>query len=447
MGLDSWLRIALVLVALGVLGIAGVGEAVVRAMSRGGESRHGDDHDQDGRRGGTAPEDGRLVGPALLAVGALALVVAAVLTTTVLRDELGTAEHVLAVLGVTGAYLVLGLALPRAVAADWSFRRRDALPWFAGWLAGVGRPLARVAMAVEAAIGRVRPRPPVEHPATATDVDGSGATTEARANAAAAAERDMIAGVRDLPDTTVREIMVPRVDIVAVELSIAPKELLTRILAAGHSRIPVYADTIDQIKGILYAKDLLPFVVGEDVLPPLGELARPAHIVPESKPVADLLRELRRSKVHIAIVADEYGGTAGLVTIEDILEEIVGEIQDEYDTEQALFERVSDDVLLADGRLPVADAEDAFGLEIGDEDDDFDSLGGFVQKQLGRLPRDGDRFETGALLVEVLMVDRHRVRQLRLTRTRPPQFGDPVTAPTASNDGDQRQLASTDDPA
>ena len=444
MSLDSWIRIALVLLAVAVLAVAAIGETLVRAAPR-AEPRRSADHDGDGRPAGAVADERRLVERGLLAVGAVAVAVASVLITTVLRDEVGTAEHVLAVIGVGAVYLVLGLALPAAVAATRPVGNRDALPWLAAWLVRIGRPMAKAAAAAESAIARVLPRPSEDHPASPSVGDDSTAATADRASAAAA-EREMIAGVLDLPETTVREIMVPRVDIVAVELSIAPKELLTRILAAGHSRIPVYAETIDQIRGILYAKDLLPFVVGEDALPPMEELARPAHIVPESKPVADLLRELRRSKVHIAIVADEYGGTAGLVTIEDILEEIVGEIQDEYDTEQALFERVSDDVLLADGRLPVADAEDALGLEIGDEDDDFDSLGGFVQKQLGRLPRSGDRFETAQLLVEILVVDRHRVRQLRLTRTRLPRGGDPGATPVGPDDGDRRLFPTADHP-
>ena len=169
------------------------------------------------------------------------------------------------------------------------------------------------------------------------------------------------------------------------------------------------------------------------VVPPLEELLRPAHIVPESKRVDDLLKELRKTKVHMAIVADEYGGTAGLVTIEDILEEIVGEIQDEYDTEEPLFERVAEGVLLADGRLSVEGVEDALSLELGDEDDDFGTLGGFVQKHLGRLPREGDRFQADGVLVEILRVDRHRVRQLRLTKQRAGE-GAPVEQGTGSED-------------
>jgi CBS domain containing-hemolysin-like protein len=227
-------------------------------------------------------------------------------------------------------------------------------------------------------------------------------------------EREMIDGILSLEQVTARDIMVPRLDIVAVDRAIAPTDLIDIITKAGHSRIPVYQQSIDRVLGVLYAKDLLPFVIGNTIRIPILDLIRPAFVVPESKKVSDLFRELKRSKIHIAIVADEYGGTAGLVTIEDILEEIVGEIQDEYDTESPLFEQPSPEVLLADGRLPIEDVEDT--LRVRFEDDDFGTLGGFVHKHLGRLPVQGDVFEAEGVRVEILSVERHRVRALRVTK-------------------------------
>jgi CBS domain containing-hemolysin-like protein len=209
--------------------------------------------------------------------------------------------------------------------------------------------------------------------------------------------------------------MVPRLDIVAVDRSVNPRELVDTIVNAGHSRIPVYQESADRILGVLYAKDLLPFVVGNTNRIPLLDLIRPAFVVPESKRLNVLFAELRRTKIHIAIVADEYGGTAGLVTIEDILEEIVGEIQDEYDTEDWLFELQSENLLLADGRLPIEDVEAALHIRF-EEDDDFGTLGGFVHKHLGRLPIQGDAFKAEGVRVEILAVERHRVRKLRLTK-------------------------------
>jgi CBS domain containing-hemolysin-like protein len=154
--------------------------------------------------------------------------------------------------------------------------------------------------------------------------------------------------------------------------------------------------------------------------------------------VNDLFAELKRARIHIAIVADEYGGTAGLVTIEDILEEIVGEIQDEYDSEQPLFEQVDENVLLADGRLPIEDVEEALRIRF-EEDDDFGTLGGFVHKHLGRLPIQGDTFEAEGVRVEIIRVERHRVRRLRITRL--------LRGEESEVDETQTESATTGDPS
>ncbi len=235
-------------------------------------------------------------------------------------------------------------------------------------------------------------------------------------------ERVMIDGILSLEEMTVRDIMVPRLDIVAVDRTVNPRELIDVIVKAGHSRIPVYQESIDRIIGILYAKDLLPYVIGNNRLP-FFDLIRPAYVVPESKRLNTLFAEMRRSRVHLAIVADEYGGTAGLVTIEDVLEEIVGEIQDEYDSDDWLSDQPSPDVLIADGRLPIEDVEQALHVQF-EEDDDFGTLGGFVHKHLGRLPIQGDAFEAEGVRVEILAVERHRIRRLRITKLPPEETED-----------------------
>jgi putative hemolysin len=229
-------------------------------------------------------------------------------------------------------------------------------------------------------------------------------------------EREMIDNVLQLEETTARDIMVPRVDIIAVDEESAPSEIVERITAHGHSRLPVYRETIDDVVGILYAKDLLPFVIGTTRTLPLKKLVRPAYVVPESKRIDELLTELRRNRVHIAIVADEYGGTAGLVTIEDILEEIVGEIHDEYDEAPILLERVNDREIIADGRLPIEDVEQALGLDLTGDDDPYGTAAGFVHWHLDRLPRPGDQVGAQGLRAEVLEMDGNRLRRLRLTR-------------------------------
>ncbi len=227
-------------------------------------------------------------------------------------------------------------------------------------------------------------------------------------------ERQMIEGIISLDETTAREIMAPRIDIAAVDVSETIDDALKLIVERGFSRIPLYDETIDNVTGIIYAKDLLR-CLAESRRPSLREIARPAYFIPESKRVDELLAELRKSKVHIAIVVDEYGGTAGLVTIEDLIEEIVGEIQDEYDREEAPIERVSDAEAILDGRVSIDVIDELFGVEIDDED--FDTVGGFVYHQLGKVPVAGDEVRVDGLTLRVLSVLGRRIKKVRATRT------------------------------
>lgn len=235
-------------------------------------------------------------------------------------------------------------------------------------------------------------------------------------------EKEMIYSIFDLGDTLAREIMVPRIDVVAVEADTPVVEALDIILEAGHSRVPVYEDIIDNIIGILYAKDLLAHWRngGEPRL--VRGLEREVYYVPETKPVSDLLRELQSKKVHIAIVVDEYGGTAGLVTIEDILEEIVGEIQDEYDTEEFLMDRISDDEYIFSARMDLDDINDLMSVDL--PTDESDTLGGLVYSMLGRVPSVGDSLDVADLHLTVLAVDGRRIVQVKAQRIRSDEEGD-----------------------
>ena len=206
-----------------------------------------------------------------------------------------------------------------------------------------------------------------------------------------AEEEQMIHAVIELGERRVHEVMVPRIDMVAVPADIPLDDLIDTIVNAGHSRIPVYEESIDNVIGILYAKDLLPYLKGADHPPAIRTILRTPLFVPESMTVDDLLHEFQRRKVHIAIVLDEYGGTAGLVTIEDLLEEIVGEIQDEYDVEEPMIVRLSDNEARVDGRASIDDLADAFDLKWGEEDaEEFDTVGGLVYHHIGGVPSVGD---------------------------------------------------------
>ncbi|MBN1564635.1 MAG: HlyC/CorC family transporter [Anaerolineae bacterium] len=228
-------------------------------------------------------------------------------------------------------------------------------------------------------------------------------------------EKEMIYSIFQLGDTLVREVMVPRIDIVALEIDTPFDEALNTIVEAGHSRIPVYAESIDHIRGLLYAKDLL--AAWRDGAPkrPIKDMLREAYFVPESKKADDLLADLQQQKVHLAVVVDEYGGTAGLVTLEDLIEEIVGEIRDEYDfNEEEAYQQISDNEWLFDAGIDLDDLNHL--LETHLPTDESDTLGGYIYSKLGKVPAVGETIETAKLLLEVTQVDDRRIRKIRLTR-------------------------------
>jgi CBS domain containing-hemolysin-like protein len=234
-------------------------------------------------------------------------------------------------------------------------------------------------------------------------------------------EKEMIASIFEFSDKLVREVMVPRIDVTAVPCDAPLLQALEVILKAGHSRIPVYRDSIDNVQGILYAKDLLKYLRDGRTDTPINRITRPAYFIPESKKVDELLQELQQRKVHMSIVVDEYGGTAGLVTIEDLLEEIVGEIQDEYDAEEPTVEAVNTYEYLFDARVSIGEVNKLLGVELPDEGGD--SLGGFIYSQLGKVPALGDRVEYENVTMEVLSVNGRRIKQVR-AMVIPPSDGD-----------------------
>jgi magnesium and cobalt exporter, CNNM family len=236
-----------------------------------------------------------------------------------------------------------------------------------------------------------------------------------------AEEEQMINAVIELGTRRVHEVMVPRTSMVALSAESTIETAIDEIVAEGHSRIPVYEDSVDEIIGIVYAKDLLPFVKsGSPEPPPIRTLLRTPVFVPESMTVDDLLHELQRRKVHIAIVLDEYGGTAGLVTIEDLLEEIVGEIQDEYDVEEPMIERLSDDQARVDGRASVDDLAELFETQVPLEDEDeYDTVGGLIYHRIGGVPKPGDEVAVDGLRLTVESTDGRRVSKVLVVRSRP----------------------------
>jgi CBS domain containing-hemolysin-like protein len=219
-------------------------------------------------------------------------------------------------------------------------------------------------------------------------------------------EQMLMSSILDFGDTRVREVMVPRVDIVAVNASMNIDEAVKAIMDAGHSRVPVYEETIDKILGTIYTKDLLRKTIdGEEFS--LAGLLREAFFVPESKMIDDLLTEFKSRKLHMAIVVDEYGGTAGIVTLEDVLEEIVGDIQDEFDKEEALVARLDDDTAVCNAKIRLDELSEL--LRIDFPDDAPDSLGGLLYLMIGRVPRVGDKRSMNGVEFEIQSVERQRI--------------------------------------
>jgi putative hemolysin len=250
-------------------------------------------------------------------------------------------------------------------------------------------------------------------------------------------EREMIQGVFGFHDRIVREVMLPRVDIEAIEMSATLADLLRLIRETGHSRLPLYEETLDQIRGLIYAKDLLQLLVGRDDL----DLAMPiatfmeqlqdspdnqvpfthdAYYVPETKKVDDLLHDLRIKKLRMAIVIDEYSGTAGLISTEDLVEEIVGDIQDEYDDEEEMFHWVEPDVvMIANARIDIDDLNEVMEVDLPNEG--FETLGGFIYDHLGSIPEEEQVVQTNDLELKILKVDGQRIEKVQIKRLPPPQ--------------------------
>jgi CBS domain containing-hemolysin-like protein len=283
----------------------------------------------------------------------------------------------------------LGLLLPRAAARVLPLARKSLFPL---------RPLLGLMAAGDQLAHRLLP------------------TRRTMPGVLGAAQRDMLLGVFSLEDTTVEDIMTPRLDIVAVSTSASWPEVAAVVREGEHSRVPVHRDSLDDIAGMLYARDLAPVLAG--IRPPpenWHELIRPAPFVPESKSLAAQLRDFQRGATHLAIVVDEFGGTSGLVTLEDILEEVVGEIHDEYDVdEEPAIEREGNQRFWVDGRLTLDDLSTVLGEPF--EHEEVSTVGGLIYSELGRVPRSGERLQIGGFRVVVEEVVRRRIRRVYFER-------------------------------
>ena len=366
----------------------------------------------------------------LTVIGFFASAYAAVSLVSYLADALrslgmdsGTADGLaLVIVTVTLALFTIVFAelVPKTLALANAERFAIALSLPIEFLARALSPLIRLLTGITSAIaGIFGARATAEAQITAEELrliverGGEQGVLEAE-------EEQMINAVIELGSRRVHEVMIPRIDIAAMPVTATFDEAISTFVEEGHSRVPVYEETVDEIVGILYAKDLLPFLrSASGPRPELRTLLRSPVYIPESMTVDDLLHEFQRRKVHIAIVLDEYGGTAGLVTIEDLLEEIVGEIQDEYDTEEPMVVRLSDDEARVDGRADVDDLAELFDTNLGLEDaDEYDTVGGLIYHRIGGVPKPGDQVVVDGLTLTVETTDGRRVGKVLAVRER-----------------------------
>ena len=340
-------------------------------------------------------EDRARLQPSLSLVHSVLLVASALPTAWALGTVFG-GWRLAAALAAAGAVLVLvGEMLPRTLG-----RRRPRR---------IAYRFARLLRAAVAAGGRTADLIEDEE-----DEGGEGRGADDGHGPADREEIRLISSVLEFSGAIVREVMAPRTDMVTLNAGMTTDHALDLILEHGFSRVPVAGEGADDIVGVVYAKDLLPRLKTPSAAAPVTEIARPAHFVPETKPVRDLLREMQSSKVHMAVVVDEFGGTAGLVTIEDLLEELVGEIVDEYDPEPRLVQPLEEGGFLVDARLSVDDLDRL--LETSLPDGEWDTVGGLVLALAGRLPQVGERFELDGAALTPVRVQGRRIEQVMVDR-------------------------------
>lgn len=331
-------------------------------------------------------------------------------------DLLDRREIIAPALGVVHSAVLMAAAIP----GTWLVATRLAGTMLVGAMVLLGLALVMLGDLVPRAIGRARPRtlayrfvwlldPAIALGSRATDMlteeEGDEEVDDADHE-----ERELISSVLQFSDTLVREVMVPRTDMVAVPQDASIAELLEIVAEHGFSRLPVTGEDIDDIVGMVIVKDLLPGMGSGPEPKTVADVMRPVDYVPETKRVSDLLREMQASKAHMAVVVDEYGGTAGLVTIEDLLEELVGEIVDEYDEEEPLIVPEGDGVWRVDARFGVEELSEEVGADLPDED--WDTVGGLVLGLAGRVPREGERFDVDGVSLVVTRVQGRRVSEV-----------------------------------
>ncbi|TAK30000.1 MAG: HlyC/CorC family transporter [Chloroflexota bacterium] len=362
-----------------------------------------------------------LAGFFISAIGAVsaAVYVSDMLATVPIPIVAGAAGPLgLAIVTVAVAFvtLVIGELVPKNLAVTYSERVALAVAWPIDLISRVMSPFIVVVTAsTDAILFLLGSRERAQIPEVTEEEIRSIIEAGEEEGVVEPLERRMIQGVFDFTETRVHEVMTPRTDVIAIETTASVQDALRAFVDTGHSRMPVYRDSLDDIVGVLYAKDLLKSLGLPERDRHVLDLVRPAMFVPESKMVSELLVEFQRSKTHMAIVVDEYGGTGGIVTLEDLLEEIVGEIHDEYDVVEKRIELIEPNQALVNGKVTVDELNEALDLDLQAEG--VDTVGGLILSYLGRFPTPNEEVRINGAVMTVLSVHGRRIRLVRVIKT------------------------------
>jgi CBS domain containing-hemolysin-like protein len=359
---------------------------------------------------------------ALLRKGGVRTLVQVGLITVVVASSVALIESLTSrwwgvALGIAGLLVLLALirGVSVGVGARQSGKARHVIPLL--WpLAFFAIPLYRLQRSVVAALSSGNYDTDNGSGPSATLIGGlPGGISENRdEDELAPHERKMITSILKLDETTAREIMVPRMDILAADATSSLTDVAEMMWESGHSRIPLFEESLDNIVGVVHSRDMLRSLAAEDTAMSLNDIVRPPLFIPDSKRLDDLLRDFQENHIQIAIVVDEYGGTAGLVTIEDLLEEIVGEIEDEFDIGESLREMISESEAVMDARISLEEVNQVFAVNLQGEG--FDTLGGLLYQQLGKMPSPGDQVEVDGLTIKVISTMGRRIKQVQVVR-------------------------------
>ncbi len=412
----DWLQVIVVFLLICVVGLMAASEVVITKTNKVRAYRFADEK----RRGATslvriADNPAPYLNVVLL-LTLLATIGGTTIATSLAVRHLQKAGEILATVVMTLLLFVFAEVTPKTFAIKQTDRVALIL---APLLAGIGRlvgPVAASLVKVANAImpGKGLPQGPfiTEHEIRAlAEVASDESEIEEE-------EKELIHSIFEFGDTIVREVMVPRPDIEGIERDKSLRDVQALVLRHGYSRIPVYEDDLDNVIGLVYAKDVLKALHQGKGEMPLAEIVRPAHFVPEQKKIADMLREMQGQKFHIAMVTDEYGSVSGLVTLEDLLEELVGEITDEYDREEPEIVEVAEGVYRVDGKVGIDEVNELFDVELPDEE--WDTVGGLMLGLLGSIPAEGDEVGFQNLTFKAERVQGRRIAKVLVTRQSEP---------------------------